>query len=335
MPLGITPTTLPDATTRVPYSQQLTGGGGSGSYAFTITEGVLPDGLTLSAMGLLSGTPTGATATFRVGIDDQVIAIAAGNRNYTLIIAGVAMASSPLAYSGVTPVVVDPTVTVDQSGADPVTYAIVTVATYTAGADVLAAAHANSTVTVEGVGGLRVTLSPPIASVADAAAALTLALRTLTYKNLATTRSAVTKVVTVTAYGVLGAQGSGARTVAVAANGLVVTMSATPLTLADQGPVLLDPVLTLAGTVALAYATITVSVYEAAYDVLSIAAADAVGLTVTFVSGVLQIVPLNLALSAVDSLALFQAALRRVRYQHLATTRAAATKTFVLSVTEV
>jgi hypothetical protein len=42
----------------VAYSQQLTASGGTGPYTFTVLSGALPAGLTLTAGGLLSGTPT-------------------------------------------------------------------------------------------------------------------------------------------------------------------------------------------------------------------------------------------------------------------------------------
>ena len=52
------PATLPPGTVGVAYSQQLTASGGTGPYTFTVLSGALPAGLTLTAGGLLSGTPT-------------------------------------------------------------------------------------------------------------------------------------------------------------------------------------------------------------------------------------------------------------------------------------
>ena len=54
----ISPSTLPVATVGVAYSQQLTASGGSGGFTFSATG--LPPGLSLSTVGLLSGTPTTA-----------------------------------------------------------------------------------------------------------------------------------------------------------------------------------------------------------------------------------------------------------------------------------
>lgn len=55
-PIVITPPSLPNATAEVPYAQQLVATGTSGPYVFSVSFGVLPPGLTLSAAGLLAGT---------------------------------------------------------------------------------------------------------------------------------------------------------------------------------------------------------------------------------------------------------------------------------------
>jgi hypothetical protein len=56
--ITLAPPTLPAGSPGVAYSQQITATGGTGSYVFTVSSGTLPAGLTLSAGGLLSGTPT-------------------------------------------------------------------------------------------------------------------------------------------------------------------------------------------------------------------------------------------------------------------------------------
>ncbi|HMZ20680.1 MAG TPA: putative Ig domain-containing protein, partial [Blastocatellia bacterium] len=56
--ITINPATLPNVTSGVAYTQQLTGSGGAGAYNFTVSNGALPTGLQLSPTGLLSGTPT-------------------------------------------------------------------------------------------------------------------------------------------------------------------------------------------------------------------------------------------------------------------------------------
>ncbi len=59
MALAVTTTTpVPPATIGEYYEHQLTATGGDGTYEWKI-KGLLPDGLTLSATGLISGRPTG------------------------------------------------------------------------------------------------------------------------------------------------------------------------------------------------------------------------------------------------------------------------------------
>jgi len=55
--IEITTSALPPFTIGTPYSFQLVASGGSGSYQWTITNGSLPAGLTMSITGLISGTP--------------------------------------------------------------------------------------------------------------------------------------------------------------------------------------------------------------------------------------------------------------------------------------
>ena len=60
--ITMSPSTLPVLTVGDSYSQQLTASGGSGTgYSFAATG--VPDGLTLSSTGLLSGTPTARRRT--------------------------------------------------------------------------------------------------------------------------------------------------------------------------------------------------------------------------------------------------------------------------------
>ena len=65
--IALAPTTLPNGTVQAAYSQTLTATGGTTPYAFNITSGSLPAGLTLSASGALAGTPT-AGGSFPVTI---------------------------------------------------------------------------------------------------------------------------------------------------------------------------------------------------------------------------------------------------------------------------
>ena len=81
--LGINPATLPNGFGGTAYNQTLTGTGGTGPYTFLITSGALPNGLTLSSVGVISGTPTtGGPFNFTVGVNDS--AGNTGSQAYTV-----------------------------------------------------------------------------------------------------------------------------------------------------------------------------------------------------------------------------------------------------------
>ena len=73
-PVSITTTSLPLWPVGKPgYSQAIGATGGTGALVQTVTSGAVPTGLTLSTSGLLSGTPTVASAfTFTVTATDKV-----------------------------------------------------------------------------------------------------------------------------------------------------------------------------------------------------------------------------------------------------------------------
>jgi hypothetical protein len=56
--ITLAPPTLPDGTVGAAYTQTIVASGGTAPYNFGVTTGVLPTGLTLTAAGVLSGTPT-------------------------------------------------------------------------------------------------------------------------------------------------------------------------------------------------------------------------------------------------------------------------------------
>jgi len=62
--LAIVTATLPGATMKHSYSSSLQASGGTAPYTWSITSGSLPAGLSLSASGAISGTPT-ASGTFK------------------------------------------------------------------------------------------------------------------------------------------------------------------------------------------------------------------------------------------------------------------------------
>jgi hypothetical protein len=88
-PLAITTTTLTAGSINVPYSAFIVASGGIAPYTFSITSGSLPAGLTLSASGAISGTPTAqGTSTFTVQVSDSQIPASTATANLTLTING-------------------------------------------------------------------------------------------------------------------------------------------------------------------------------------------------------------------------------------------------------
>lgn len=64
-PLQITTLSLPSGQQGIAYSRSIAGTGGKIAYSFTLIEGTLPSGITLSTTGTLSGTPREA-GTFNI-----------------------------------------------------------------------------------------------------------------------------------------------------------------------------------------------------------------------------------------------------------------------------
>ncbi len=83
--ITVNPTLLPNGTVSSAYSQTLTATGGTSPHSFSVTNGTLPAGLTLSSSGILSGTPTTAgSSAFTVTATDAQGCT--GTRSYSLII---------------------------------------------------------------------------------------------------------------------------------------------------------------------------------------------------------------------------------------------------------
>jgi hypothetical protein len=72
-PLLITTVALPDATVGTAYSRAIAATGGTGPYTFTVSAGSLPDGLSISAAGAITGTATATASnqTFTVRVADS------------------------------------------------------------------------------------------------------------------------------------------------------------------------------------------------------------------------------------------------------------------------
>lgn len=61
--IRVVPPVLPNATRGMPYNQSVVASGGTAPYAFSITYGVLPQGIELTRADVLAGTPTTAGST--------------------------------------------------------------------------------------------------------------------------------------------------------------------------------------------------------------------------------------------------------------------------------
>lgn len=85
--LEITTTELPEGDQDVAYSFQMEASGGSGNYVWTILSGTLPDGLTMSASGLISGTPTGSGSDdLEFQVSDADCSIEAATTDLTIVV---------------------------------------------------------------------------------------------------------------------------------------------------------------------------------------------------------------------------------------------------------
>lgn len=92
--IAIAPLTLPFGAAGAPYSQTLTASGGVAPYTFQVVAGSLPAGVSLSASGVLSGTPT-AAGTFNVTFQASDANLQTGQRAYSSNIAAPTLALSP------------------------------------------------------------------------------------------------------------------------------------------------------------------------------------------------------------------------------------------------
>jgi hypothetical protein len=93
--LTVNPSSLPNGSQSVGYSQTVSASGGTGPYTFAVTSGALPAGLSLNAgSGAITGTPSGSgVSNFTIQATDTVGNI--GNRPYTVNIGTSALAVSP------------------------------------------------------------------------------------------------------------------------------------------------------------------------------------------------------------------------------------------------
>ena len=92
--ITISPGTLPEAVTGTAFSQTLGAAGGTTPYSYAVTAGFLPAGVSLSAAGELSGTPT-AAGTFAFTIRATDTNGFTASRGYTLDVVPPTIALGP------------------------------------------------------------------------------------------------------------------------------------------------------------------------------------------------------------------------------------------------
>jgi len=87
-PLSISTTTLPGAAPGMPYSATISTAGGSPPITFSVVSGTLPAGLSMSAGGVISGTPTGTNgvSNFTLQAKDSAVPAQTASRRLSITV---------------------------------------------------------------------------------------------------------------------------------------------------------------------------------------------------------------------------------------------------------
>jgi large repetitive protein len=118
-----TPSPLPVGTGGTPYPLSFVSAGGAAPYSYTET-GALPTGLSMTAAGVLSGTPTSAgTFSFTVTVTDKATQTAQKTYQLTINAPGIALAPSTLPQGKVGTAYTSTTVSAS-GGSAPYSYAV-------------------------------------------------------------------------------------------------------------------------------------------------------------------------------------------------------------------
>ena len=95
-PVAVTTTALASATVGASYSASLAAEGGTTPYSWSLAGGNLPPGLSLTAAGVVTGTPTaGGTYGFTVSVSDSATPPASATATLSLLVAAVGLGSTP------------------------------------------------------------------------------------------------------------------------------------------------------------------------------------------------------------------------------------------------
>jgi uncharacterized protein (TIGR03437 family) len=123
-PLSISSASLPQGTANVPYSQALGATGGLPPYTWSVISGALAPGLSMSASGVVSGTPTvPGSFSFGVQVMDTTGAVATAAASPTIQAAPLIITTQALP-SGMKTVDYPPQLLTVQGGVSPYTWAI-------------------------------------------------------------------------------------------------------------------------------------------------------------------------------------------------------------------
>ncbi|MGX9786958.1 putative Ig domain-containing protein [Janthinobacterium lividum] len=122
--ITVTPATLPAATVATAYSQPLSASGGVAPYAYTVSGGSLPAGLTLNSSGLLSGTPT-AAGSFTLTVQAADAHLFTGTQSYTLVVSSATVSLTPATLSNPTAEAAYSATLTATGGTAPYSYAVV------------------------------------------------------------------------------------------------------------------------------------------------------------------------------------------------------------------
>jgi hypothetical protein len=95
----ISPESLPNGTVGASYSQTASASGGVAAYGYAVSAGALPPGLSLSAGGVIAGTPT-AGGSFNFTLTATDANAQTGSRAYTLTIGAAVVSLPPTTLAG-------------------------------------------------------------------------------------------------------------------------------------------------------------------------------------------------------------------------------------------